>query len=232
MKNILIACEESQEVCKAFRKLGYNAFSCDIVEPSGGHPEWHIKGDCLPYLNGNCSFTSMDGEEHTVSSQWDLLIGHPPCTYLTVSANRWYNIERYGDAARERHAKREEAAEFFMRFINADCEHIAVENPICVMNTRYRKPNQIIQPYWFGHPVSKSTCLWLKNLPPLTPTNMVEPERIHSKGKTGRYSGNSWYVKDENGKILSWSDPRTAAARSKTFTGVAEAIAEQWSKVI
>ena len=167
-----------------------------------------------------------------MSSQWDLLIGHPPCTFLTVSANRWYNIERYGDAARERLAKREEAAEFFMKFINADCEHIAVENPIGVMNTRYRKPNQIIQPYWFGHPVSKSTCLWLKNLPPLTPTNMVEPERIHSKGKTGGYSGNSWYVKDENGKILSWSDPRTAAARSKTFTGVAEAIAEQWSKVI
>ena len=154
------------------------------------------------------------------------------CTYLTVSGNRWYNVERYGDSARERLAKREEAIAFFMKFINADCPHIAVENPIGIMSTLYRKPNQIIQPYWFGHPVSKSTCLWLKNLPNLVPTDMVEPERIHSKGKTGGYSGNSWYVKDENGKILSWNDPRTAEARSKTFPGIAKAIAEQWSDKI
>lgn len=154
------------------------------------------------------------------------------CTYLTVSGNRWFNVERYGQAAIERAKKREEAAAFFMKFIEADCPHIAVENPIGYMNSHYRKPNQIIEPYWFGHPVAKKTCLWLKNLPNLVPTDMVEPERIHSKGKTGGYSGNSWYVKDENGKILSWNDPRTAEARSKTFPGVAKAIAEQWGNKI
>lgn len=232
MKNILIACEESQEICKAFRVLGHNAFSCDIIEPSGGHPEWHILGDCLPYINGNCKFKTMDNQEHEISGTWDLLIAHPPCTRLAVSGNRWYNVERYGDAARQKLKEREEAADFFMKFINADCPHIAVENPIGVMNTRYRKPNQIIQPYWFGHPVSKSTCLWLKNLPLLEPTNMVEPEKIHSKGASGGYSGNSWQVYDENGKVLKYNDPRTAAARSKTFPGVAAAIAEQWSDKI
>lgn len=231
-KTALIACEESQEICKALRQKGVYAFSCDIIEPSGGHPEWHILGDCLPYINGNCEFTTMNGQHYRLNGPWDLLIAHPPCTYLTVAANRWYNVERYGDAARERIAKREEAADFFMKFINADCEHIAVENPIGVMNTRYRKPNQIIQPYWFGHPVSKSTCLWLKNLPLLEPTNMVEPEKIHSKGASGGYSGNSWQVYDENGKVLKYNDPRTAAARSKTFPGVAAAIAEQWSDKI
>lgn len=232
MKNILIACEESQEICKAFRALGHNAFSCDIIEPSGGHPEWHILGDCLPYINGNCKFKTMDNQEHEISGPWDLLIAHPPCTRLAVSGNRWYNVERYGDAARQKLKEREEAADFFMKFINADCEHTAVENPIGVMNTRYRKPNQIIQPYWFGHPVSKSTCLWLKNLPLLEPTNMVEPEKIHSKGASGGYSGNSWQVYDENGKVLKYNDPKTAAARSKTFPGVAAAIAEQWSDKI
>ena len=231
-KVALIACEESQEICKALRQKGIYAFSCDIIEPSGGHPEWHIKSDCLPYINGNCEFATMNGQHYRLNGPWDLLIAHPPCTYLTVAANRWYNVERYGNAARERIAKREEAANFFMKFINADCEHIAVENPIGVMNTRYRKPNQIIQPYWFGHPVSKSTCLWLKNLPLLEPTNMVEPEKIHSKGASGGYSGNSWQVYDENGKVLKYNDPRTAAARSKTFPGVAAAIAEQWSDKI
>lgn len=117
---------------------------------------------------------------------------------------------------------------FFMAFIQAECPKIAVENPIGVMSTRYRKPDQIIQPFQFGHPVGKSTCLWLKGLPKLTPTQMVEPERIHSKGRTGGYSGPSWYVTDENGKILSWKDPRTARARSKTYPGIAKAMAEQW----
>ena len=232
VKNILIACEESQEICKAFRKLGHNAFSCDILKPSGNHPEWHILGDCLSYINGNCSFHTMDNQEHKIEGPWDLLIAHPPCTRLAVSGNRWYNVERYGDAARQKLKEREEAADFFMKFINADCEHIAVENPIGVMNTRFRKPDQIIQPYWFGHPVSKSTCLWLKNLPNLVPTNMVEPEKIHSKGASGGYSGNSWQVYDERGKVLKYNDPRTAAARSKTFPGVAEAIANQWSEIL
>lgn len=117
-----------------------------------------------------------------------------------------------------------------MLFISANCERIAVENPIGYMNTHYRNPDQIIQPYWFGHPYAKATCLWLKNLPQLKPTEIVIPERIHSKGKSGGYSGASWKVTDEQGKIIPWNDPRTKKARSKTFHGVAEAMADQWTQ--
>jgi hypothetical protein len=229
--NILIACEESQEVCKAFRKRGHTAWSCDIEPCSGGHEEWHIQSDVLPYLNGNCDFTTADGAKHHQQGKWDLIVAHPPCTYLTISGNRWFNVERYGDKAIQRIAERERSAEFFMKFVNADCDRIAIENPIGYMNSHYRKPDQTIQPYMFGHPVGKSTCLWLKNLPQLKPTDIVEPERIHSKGRTGGYSGASWYATDENGKILSWNDPRTAKIRSKTYHGIAEAIAEQWGSL-
>lgn len=207
---VLIACEESQRVCTAFREKGHEAFSCDILEPSGGHPEWHIQGDVIPLLK----------------EKWDLIIAHPPCTYLTVSGNAWFNVEKYGDKARKRIQDREKAIEFFMAFVNADCEKIAIENPIGRMSTVYRKPDQIIQPYWFGDPVRKATCLWLKGLPKLKPTNEVEPE-IHKSGK-GTFSGPAFYVRDENGKILHWNDPRTAKERSKTFWGVARAMAEQW----
>lgn len=237
---ILIACEESQRICNAFRERGHKAFSCDIQEPSGGHPEWHIQGDVLRILNPTqisksfygIVFQTLDGIAHKIEGSWDLIIAHPPCTFLTVAANRWYNIERYGDKAIERIAEREKATEFFMRFVNADCEHIAVENPVGHMNTHYRKPDQAIQPYQFGHPVSKKTCLWLKNLPLLHPTNIVEYEKIHSNGKSGGYSGNSWYAKDANGKALRWSDPETAKQRSKTYPGVAEAIADQWGEYL
>ena len=228
---VLVACEESQRVCKEFRELGHEAYSCDILNSSGGMPQYHILGDCIPILNGRCSFVTEDGVEHRIDGRWDLIIAHPPCTYLTIAANKYYNIERYGDRAVERFEKREDAIRFFMEFVNADCDRIAIENPVGVISTRYRKPDQIIEPYWFGHPVGKKTCLWLKNLPPLIPTDIVEPERIHSKGKTGGYSGNSWYVTDENGKILSWKDPRTAKERSKTFVGVAKAMAIQWSNI-
>ena len=119
-----------------------------------------------------------------------------------------------------------------MQLALAKCKRVVVENPIGIMNTCYRKPEQIINPYEYGHPVSKSTCLWIKGLPNLKPTNLVEYEKIHSSGKSGGYSGNSWFVRDENGKILSWNDPRTAKARSKTFPGIARAMAEQWSKYI
>ena len=224
---VLIACEESQRVCEAFRELGHEAYSADILHPSGGHPEWHVLGDVLEILNGNTHFLTMDGEKHDVG-KWDLIIAHPPCTFLTIAANRYYNVERYGEKAIERLANREKAIEFFMEFVNANCDKIAIENPVGVINTRYRKPDQIIHPYQFGHPVSKKTCLWLKGLPILEPTNIVEPEIIHSKGKSGGYSGPSWYVTDENGKILSWRDPRTAIARSKTYPGIAKAMAEQW----
>lgn len=226
--NILIACEESQRVCIAFRNKGHRAFSCDLEPCSGGHPEWHIQGDCLPLLNGKCSFKTMDNKEHFQNEKWDLIIAHPPCTYLTVAGNRYFNIDKYGEKALKRIQDREEALKFFMKFVNADCDHIAIENPVGVVSTRYRKPDCIISPHQFGHPVSKKTCLWLKNLPILTPTNIVEYEKIHSKGKTGGYSGASWHAVDEDGKIIPWDDPRTAKIRSKTYIGIAEAMAEQW----
>ena len=228
--NVLVACEESQRVCTAFREKGHNAFSCDIIPCSGGHPEWHIKGDVLKVLNpltNGIEFHACDNKYHRVM-RWDLIIAHPPCTYLTVAANKLYNIEKYGEKAVQRIKDREKAIEFFMKFVKADCDRIAIENPIGVISTRYRKPDQIIQPYQFGHPVRKSTCLWLYGLPPLTPTNIVDFECIHSKGNSGGYSGPSWVVKDENGKILSYKDPRVSLIRSKTFPGIAKAMAEQW----
>lgn len=236
---VLIACEESQRVCIEFRKLGHEAYSADIQEPSGNYPEWHILGDVIAVLNPKkelsdngfdideyIEFDTMDGKYHVID-KWDLIIAHPPCTYLTVSGNRWFNVERYGDTAIRRYGDREKAAAFFMAFVNADCEHIAIENPIGYMNTHYREADEIIQPYEFGHPVRKATCLWLKNLPTLTPTKIVKPETAQSGGKS--YSGPALYVKDENGKILSWKDPRTAKERSKTYPGVAQAMAQQWS---
>lgn len=217
---VLIACEESQRVCQAFRDLGHEAYSCDIIECSGGHPEWHIQGDCLPLLSGYCEFDTADGEHHKIKQKWDLIIAFPPCTYLTVTGNRWFNVENYGEKALERIQLREEAKVFFMSFVNADCDKIAIENPIGVMNTNYRKPDQIVQPYFFGDPFEKRTCLWLKNLPLLIPTNIVEPP-ARQQLKSGK-SMPEWYSnapKAERAKI-----------RSKTFPGFAKAMAEQWSK--
>lgn len=220
---VLIACEESQRVCTAFRQRGHEAYSCDIIDCSGGHPEWHIKQDVLPLLNGNCRFTTADGAEHTISSKWDLIIAHPPCTYLTVCANKFYNINRYGQKAEKRLKDREAAIEFFMKFVYADCEHIAIENPVGVISTRYRKPDQIIHPYFFGENFSKSTCLWLKNLPKLKATNMVE------KGEFVTFSSGKkmpkWYSDlFKNCK----TQTERSLMRSKTFQGVAKAMAEQW----
>ena len=225
---VLVACEESQRVCSAFRERGHEAYSCDIIECSGGHPEWHIQCDVLNVINGNCSFTDCVGGAHKIDGSWDIVIAHPPCTYLTVAGNAWFDIHKYGDVAKQRYKDRYSAIVFFMQMVMAAAPYVAVENPIGIMNTCYRKPDQIIQPYMFGHPYAKSTCLWLKNLPPLIPTRWEIPERIHSAGESGGYSGSSWYVKDENGKILSWNDPRTAKERSKTFPGIAKAMAEQW----
>lgn len=208
---ILVACEESQAVTIELRKLGHEAYSCDIQDCSGGHPEWHIKADALELLK----------------MKWDMIIAHPPCTYLTVSGNRWFNIEKYGDSARERIKKREEAARFFMAFVEADCPCIAIENPIGYMNTHHRRADQIIQPYMFGDHARKSTCLWLKGLPKLEPTQIVDPGEILRGGFSVGASAN--YARDENGKIIPWNDPRTAKARSKTFPGIARAMAEQWA---
>lgn len=220
--NVLIACEESQRVCEAFRARGHNAFSCDIIDCSGGHPEWHIKSDVIPLLNGNCNFKTCDGGEYTLTTKWDLIIAHPPCTFLTVTGNRWFNVEKYGEKAIKRLADREDAVNFFMTIANADCDRIAIENPVGVMSTRWRKPDQIIQPYWFGDPFEKKTCLWLKGLPKLVATDMVEPEKRieYASGKTMP----AWYA-----QCWSMSKEERSKARSKTFPGFAAAMAEQWS---
>lgn len=168
---VLVACEESQRVCNAFRKLGHEAYSCDIIECSGGHPEWHILGDALKVINGNCDFTTQDGEKHTIIGKWDLLIAHPPCTYLTNASAVRMRVK--GEVVPERYAKAVEAKEFFMRFINADCDRICVENPVPLKIVNLPPYTQIIQPWQFGHPYSKRTCLWLKGLPKLEPTNII-----------------------------------------------------------
>jgi len=217
MKKILVACEESQRTTMELREHGYEAYSCDIQDCSGGHPEWHIKGDALKLINGNCYFTTCDGKRHRISGKWDLLIAHPPCTYLTNCGNGWFNEKRYGKSAVQRKANRIEAAEFFMKFINADCDRIAVENPVGWMNTVYRKPDQIIQPYQFGDPYAKKTCFWTKGLPNLIPTEIIPMEKVN---KT-RGHGN-WFDCPKGGVSR-------AKWRSKTFPGVSRAIAEQWA---
>lgn len=219
---ILVACEESQAVTKEMRKFGHEAYSCDIIDQSGGHSEWHIKEDVLPLLNGNCSFKTTDGIEHHINGTWDMIIAFPPCTYLTVTGNSWFNIEKYGEKAIQRHKDREDAIKFFMTFVNADCPRIAIENPVGVMSSKWRKPNQIINPYEFGDPFEKRTCLWLKGLPELKSTNIVEiPER--KKYDSGR-SMPAWYAD-------AWKLPKSERAklRSKTFPGIANAMATQWS---
>lgn len=218
---VLIACEESQTVCKAFREKGHEAYSCDIVECSGGHPEWHIMQDVLPLINGNCEFYTCDGIHHVIDGKWDLLIAHPPCTYLTVTGNRWFNVERYGEKALKRIADREEAAKFFMKIASAVCDKIVVENPVGYMSSYYRKADQIIQPYMFGDPFEKKTCLWLKGVEPLKPTNEVKPPE-RKKFKSGKTMP-EWYAE-------AWNLPKEERQklRSKTFPGIAKAMAEQW----
>lgn len=218
---VLIACEESQVVCSAFRARGHEAYSCDIIECSGGHPEWHIRQDVLPLLNGYCEFDTMDGNHHVISDRWDMIIAHPPCTYLTVAGNRWFNEERYGNEATERKERQLEAARFFLVFANADCERIAIENPVGVMSSQYRKPDQIVHPYMFGDPERKATCFWLKGLPKLQPTNIVEPNVI--KYKNGKGSYGLWHM-----STISLPKQERSICRSKTFPGIAAAMAEQW----
>lgn len=198
---VLVACEESQTVCKAFRARGHEAYSADIQEPSGGRSEWHILGDVLPLINGYCTFTTMDGRTHRIDDTWDLLIAHPPCTDLAVSGARWF-------AQKRADGRQQKSIEFFMQFANAKCKRVAIENPVCIMSRLWRKPDQIIQPWQFGHGETKATCLWLYGLPKLIPTNIVE-------GREHRV----------------WKMPpgkNRAKERSKTFPGIAAAMAEQW----
>lgn len=228
---ILVACEESQAVTIELRNHGLEAYSCDIIECSGGHPEWHIMQDVLPLLNGCCSFKTMDGVEHTVESKWDMIIAHPPCTYLTVTGNRWFNIERYGEKAIQRHKDRADAIDFFMTIANADCPKIAIENPIGHMSTAWRKPDQVIHPWQFAiceeDKTLKATCLWLKGLSPLVPIHTEKPEIEYFEWydeKAGRMKRQSlWYYKT---RTLPHAERATAA--SKTFPGIAKAMAEQW----
>lgn len=217
--NVLVACEESQAVTIAMRDLGHNAFSCDVQECSGGHPEWHILGDALPYINGNCRFQTMDGQWHEVEGTWDLLIAHPPCTYLTNASAVRMRVK--GEIQQERYAKAMEAKEFFMAFYNADCPRIAVENPVPLKLVELPPYTQAIQPYEHGHPYSKRTCLWLKNLPALQPSCMIDKHKPYVNGGCKDAHGNYRRLQGRKER-----DPKN---RSKTFPGIAKAMAEQWA---
>lgn len=230
---ILIACEESQRVCQAFRNKGHEAYSCDIIDCSGGHPEWHIKQDVISLLNGFCNFQTMDGIIHVLNQKWDMIIAFPPCTHLAVSGARHFEKKREDGRQRE-------GLEFFCNFLKADCEKISIENPVNIISGEYCKkwfpdivekyglpvkPTQIIQPWMFGHPESKKTCLWLKGLPPLKPTEILElPECGYWENQT-KDGQNKLLI---NGKWLKYNDPETAKYRSKTYFGIAEAMAQQW----
>lgn len=213
---VLIACEESQRVCMAFRARGFEAYSCDIQEPSGGHPEWHILGDAIEAVNGGI-VTTMDEKTHTVG-KWDLLIAHPPCTYLTNAGA--VRMRKNGEIVPERYAKAMEAKAFFMAFYNAEIPKIAVENPTPMKIVGLPDYNQAIQPYEYGHPYSKRTCLWLKGLPILKPTDILDNHEPYVNG--GSKDGHGNYRKFQGRKER---DPKT---RAKTFEGIAKAMAEQW----
>ena len=215
---VLVACEESQEVCKAFRALGHEAYSCDIQDCSGGHPEWHIKGDVLPLINGSCTFQTADTHTHTQSDPWDLLIAHPPCTYLTNAGAVRMRVK--GEIQKERYEKAMEAKAFFMEFYNAQCLRVAIENPTPMKIVGLPSYDQVIQPYMFGHPYSKRTCLWLKGLPILMATDIVMEHEPYVNGGCKDAHGN--YRRFQGRKER---DPKT---RSKTFPGIARAMAEQW----
>ncbi len=211
--NILIACEESQRVCTAFREKGHNAFSCDIQNCSGGHPEWHIMCDVTEIINGFIQFVTLDGKLHSevAHSTWDMIIAHPPCTYLSNAGAR--HLYKNGQFNEERYKMGLKGKEFFMEFYNANCEHICIENP--VPSKVYGLPpyTQIIEPYMFGHPYSKKTCLWLKNLPQLQPTKIIDKDKVIST------KDSIWF--NHGGKDR-------AKQRSKTFIGIAKAMAAQW----
>ena len=217
--NVLVACEESQRVCTAFREKGHNAFSCDILPCSGGHPEWHIMQDVLPLLNGNCEFQTMDGKIHKVCGKWGMIIAFPPCTHLAVSGAAHF-AKKIADG------RQQQGIDFFMSFANADCGRIAIENPVGIMSKKWRKPDQIIQPWWFGDNVGKSTCLWLKGLPLLNQEVMERPPAeyhtwVSQNGKVKRQE--MWFYET---RCLPHIERGKAA--SKTFPGVARAMADQW----
>ena len=233
--NILIACEESQRVCIAFRDKGHNAFSCDILPCSGGHQEWHICGDVLPLLNGNCVFRTMDGVKHRIDGKWDLIIAFPPCTHLAVSGAAWFEKKRAD-------GRQKDGIEFFAKFLNADCDRIVIENPVGIISGDYIpkwfpelavkygfpiKPTQKIHPWMFGDNFSKTTCLWIKGLPALTPLITEQPElewfewfdsKTGKKKRQPKWFADAWKLSPEE----------RSKARRKTFPGISKAMAEQW----
>lgn len=218
--NVLIACEESQEVCKAFREKGHRAFSCDLQECSGGHPEWHICGDALEVINPTMGcFITQDGTTHT-HTQWDLLIAHPPCTDLAVSGARWF-------PEKQRDFRQQKSIVFFMQIALANVPKVVVENPVSIMSNVWRKPDQIIHPWMFGDNVSKATCLWLRGVRPLKPLVTERPEMEWfewTDGKTGKKKRQAQWCAD------AWNLPpaERARVRSKTFPSIAKAMADQW----
>ena len=220
---IIVPCEESQAVTIELRNLGHEAYSCDIIECSGGHSEWHIRWDALALINGNCSFLTDDGEMHRIDGRWDMIIAFPPCTHLS-SSGQWAYSKGFKDEK-----LREDAVKFFMAFANADCSRLAIENPVGIMSTRWRKPIQVIDPWQFGHDAEKQTCLWLKGLPNLVPIVTEKPELEYFEwedGRTGKKKRMQRWMYD----IRCISDrKKRAEIASKTFPGIAKAMAEQWA---
>lgn len=219
---ILIACEESQAVTKEFVKLGFEAYSCDLLPCSGGHPEWHFKNDVFEIINRRWGI--LQNGNAIFIDKWDLIIAFPPCTDLAVSGARHFE-RKIADGSQQK------SIQFFMDLINAPIPKIAVENPIGIMSGKYRKPDQIIQPWQFGDKAQKSTCLWLKNLPKLEPTNIVEKgeffEFTSKKGEKKRMP--MWYYK----ALQEAKTPeQRRTLRSKTFPGIAMAMASQWGEVL
>lgn len=224
---VLVACEESQRVCIAFRARGHEAYSCDIQDCSGGHPEWHIKGDALEAIRGG-TIVTCDGVSHAIG-KWDLLIAHPPCTYLSNVSTRHFSLRcTPAEKVAARWEERARGAVFFMRFLTANAERIAIENPVGFMNSAYRKPDQIIHPYMFAESetdaenyVTKATCLWLFKLPQLRGNGLPRPNNAELYGRI------------PSGKARTWEDAHSHCPkeRSKTFPGIARAMAEQWGGI-
>ena len=231
---ILVACEESQAITKELRSLGHTAYSCDLLPCSGGHPEWHFQQDVFKIIDA-LGGRLQSGKLYRSKKKWDLMIAHPPCTYLAVSGAQWYyhpDDKHLNTDERRAHPKypnrakdREEALRFFIKLAESPIAKIAVENPIGIISTKYRKPNQIVQPYMFGDEATKTTCLWTKGLPKLLPTKPVgKGERVFFK--SGK-SQPKWYS-DAFSTAKSPEERRTL--RSKTFPGMAKAMALQWTQ--
>lgn len=222
--NILVACEESQRVAIEFRAKGHNAFSCDILPCSGGHPEYHICADVLPLLKTPCTFTTLSEDVFTID-KWDMLIAFPPCTYLTNAGMCNLNRRNVSEFYRLNRLRLMQSALDFVKTIwSASCSRVAIENPVGVLSTRFMKPTQIIRPYQFGTSVNKKTCLWLRGLPPLYPTDVVSPDSVVTWGNGKKIS--KWYF--DTLYQCRGDFTELSKIRSKTFPGVARAMAEQW----